>query len=119
MKATVRFRIQFLFALFVCGSTCLAQVRQPASKKPAQNQPGAPFLQQVKAYEESPYVTKIVLKNGMTVLVNEFRIQPVVSMQLYVRAGFVDEPPQTPGLAALVRAVVQRGMPDKTGGTYR
>jgi len=116
MNERIRVLIKIVLAVLIFGP-CLAQTRQPAL--PAQNRPGAPFLQQAKAYEETPYVTKIVLKNGMTVLVNEFRVQPVVSIQLYVRAGLLDSPPQNPDLARLAAAMAQRGAADKNGGTYR
>jgi zinc protease len=109
-------RIKVLWTILIF-STCIAQTRPPA--RPASTRPGAPFLQSVKTYEETPNVTRVVLKNGMTVLVDEFRIQPVVSIQLYVRAGSFDDPPQSPGMARLVGAIVLRGPADKSSGTYR
>jgi zinc protease len=109
--------IKILTAIVICGTTCFSQARQ-SSSRPAPTRPGAPFLQHLKSYEETPFVTKVVLKNGMTVLVDEYRIHPVVSMQLYVHAGSFDDPPQSLGMAALVAAMVQRGAPDKSSGTY-
>jgi zinc protease len=88
----------------------------------SQTQPGpstAPFLQQVKLYEESNYVTKIVLKNGMKVLVNEYKRHPVVSIQAYVHSGFLNEPVKIPGISQLLASMVNRGTNDKSIGTFR
>jgi zinc protease len=109
--------VQLIIAILLSFSSGIAQVRQ-APKKTAPARP-APFLQQAKSYEETPYVTKVVLKNGMTVLVNEFRPQPVVSIRAYVGTGFLDEPAKSPGIARLVAAMVCRGSPDKIKGSLR
>ncbi len=110
-------RMQVIAVILLCFFPGIAQVR----KAPKRNAPSrtAPFLQQAKSYEETPYVTKVVLKNGMTVLVNEFRPQPVVSIQAYVGTGFLDEPTRSPGIARLVAAMVCRGSPDKVKGSLR
>jgi zinc protease len=118
MRTTIGLCIIVLIASLICGSTYFAQAQQSPSR-PAQARSGAPFLQQVKVYEETPYVTKVVLKNGMTVLVDEYRIHPVVSLQVYVHAGYFNDAPQSLGMAGLVAAIVQRGAPDKSGGSYR
>ena len=110
--------IKVLLTILVCVSTCFAQTR-PSSRKPVKPQVRAPFLQHVQAYDETLYVTKVVLKNGMTVLVNEFRAQPVVSMQLHVRAGTFDEPPQLPATAQLAAAILCRGPAKDPTGTFR
>ncbi len=117
MNEKIRFCIKLLFTMLVCASTCFPQARQAPQRQPGR--PGAPFLQQVKAYEETTYVTKVVLKNGMTVLVNEFKAQPVVSIQVYVHAGSLADPSQCPGVARMVAAMIQRGTSDKSGGSFR
>jgi zinc protease len=113
MNTKSQSRSAFLFAvLFLFPASSFPQKRQ-TSKEPE----SAPFLQHVKSYEETPYVTKVVLKNGMVVLVNEYREQPVVSIQACVRTGFLDEPPQNPGLASVLASMIRRGPPDRTSGT--
>ena len=103
--------------ILISISLCYSQGRQnPPRTVVSQN---APFLQQAKAYEETQYVTKIVLKNGMKVIVNEFKRQPVVSIQAYVRAGFLDEPAGSPGIAPLLASMIHRGTGDKSIGSYR
>jgi zinc protease len=96
-------------------SMCFGQ----SPKRRSAGQANAPFLQDAASYEETPYVTKLVLKNGLTVLVDEYRTMPVVSVQSYVSAGFRDEPAKSPGLAGLLAAMVCRGTKDQTIGTYR
>jgi predicted Zn-dependent peptidase len=118
MYERIRTQIKSLFVFLISASVCFSQGRQVA-QRPAPARTGAPFLQQVKFYEETPYVTKVVLKNGMTVLVNEYRAQPVVSIQAYIPAGFSHEPLQNPGLARLLAAMVYRGTSDKNLGTFR
>jgi zinc protease len=118
MRTTLDLRIKILTAIFIFGATCFSQTRQSSSRQ-TQARIRAPFLQYVKTYEETPYVTKIVLRNGMTVLVDEYRIHPVVSVQVYTHTGYLDDPPQSPGMAGLVAAMVQRGTPDKSRGTFR
>jgi zinc protease len=118
MGATFRLRIKILISLFICGSTCFAQAPANSSRStPARTQ--APFLQYAKAYEETPSATKVVFRNGMTVLVDECRVHPVVSVQIYIRAGYFDEPQQSPGTASLVAAMIERGGSDKSAGTFR
>jgi zinc protease len=118
MSERTGFRFKPLFAFLISISMCFSQARQaPQRGAPARGR--APFLQQAKSYEDAPYITKVVFKNGMTVLVNEYRAQPIVSIQAYVDAGFSEEPPQNAGLASLVAAVVQRGPAGKATGTYR
>jgi zinc protease len=112
MNAKFQSRLAILSAVLFLLSASFPQTRQ-TSKRPE----SAPFLQHVKSYEETPYVTKVVLKNGMTVLVNEYREQPVVSIQVRVRAGFLDEPSQNPGLASVLANMIRRGSPDRTSGT--
>jgi zinc protease len=113
-----RTRIQVALAVLISLSVGFSQVRRtPAKGTPVRT--AAPFLQHVKSYEETPYVTKVVLKSGTTVLVNEFRAQPLVSIQAYVRAGILDEPLHEAGIASLLAAMICRGMPDKVKGTLR
>jgi zinc protease len=118
MNGRIRFQIIFPFIVLLFISPCFPQTRQTPQRQ-GSPRPSAPFLQQVKSYEETAYVTKVVLKNGMTVLVNEFQAQPVVSIQVYVRAGFFADPPQSCGTARMVAAIIQRGTGDKSSGTLR
>lgn len=104
-----------LLSLFGPG---FPQARRPAkSPSPAKTRP--PFLQQAKSFEETPYITKLVLRNGLTILVEERRTQPVVAIQTHVRAGSFHEPAQNVGGARLLAAMLERGGGEKPGGTLR
>jgi zinc protease len=111
MDTKLQSRLAFLF-LFLFPSICFPQARQKSQRADS-----APFLQHVKSYDETPYVTRVVLKNGITVLVNEYREHPLVSIQARVRAGSLDEPPQQPGLASILAAMIRRGPPGRASGT--
>jgi zinc protease len=112
------FRILSCLVALILIPMCFSQSPQSPSRQDSART--APFLQQVKLYEESTYVTKIVLKNGMKVLVNEYKGHPVVSIQAYVHSGFLNEPVKSPGISQLLAAMVNRGgTNDKSIGTLR
>jgi zinc protease len=111
--------MQSLFIVFVSIAICFAQSRQAPQRTTAARE-RAPFLLQAKSYDDTtPYISKLVLRNGLTVLVEEYRSQPVVSIQAHVRAGSLDEPPQAIGVSRLLASMIQRGASDKESGTYR
>lgn len=105
-----------LAAALIIPSIAAAQTRaqrgRPAPARPA-------FLREAQSYEETTYVTRVTLKNGLTVLVNEFRAQPVVSMQAWVRTGRRDDPAGLPGAAKLLAAMVERGPSERASGSFR
>jgi zinc protease len=99
-------------------SVCYSQPRQV----PRRYTPGgsrAQFLQHAKSYEETPYVTRVEFRNGLTALVNEYRSEPVVSLQAYVLSGYSNEPPEGPGTASLLAAMTYRGGESQSCGTFR
>ena len=61
----------------------------------------APFLIEAESYEESQRVTKVVFKNGLTALVYESHVQPLVSASVYVSGGFLDDPVELTGISEL------------------
>jgi zinc protease len=115
-----RWWIEALLVISFSLSTGYPQTRQSpqAARRPA-GSAGAPFLQQAKSYEESPYVTKVVFRNGLKVLVNEYKTQPIVSMQAYVRAGTLNEPAKSTGLTHLLSALITTRAADKSLGSLR
>jgi zinc protease len=118
MKPMIAGQAKSLIVILIAISICYGQSqRGPRRRTPTRI--SAPFLQNAKSYEETPYVTKVVLKNGVTVLVEENGIQPIVSIQAYIHAGFWDEPAKDPGLASLLAAMVCRGTGDQNAGTLR
>ncbi len=79
----------------------------------------APFLQRVKSFEETQYVSKVVLKNGMTVVVNEFHALPVVSVMTFIRAGYAAEPADLAGISRLMQRTLFQGTTNRTVAVIR
>ncbi len=109
-------RIRILAAVLILLPVCFSQSRpSPQRSAPVRNR--APFLEQAVLFEETPYVNKVVLKNGLTILVEEFKSKQVVSIQTYIRAGFLNETPEGRGAARLIPSLVCRRPANKSAGT--
>jgi zinc protease len=109
-------RIRILAAVLILIPVCFSQSRQnPQRSVSVRNR--APFLQQAVLFEETPSATKVVLKNGLTILVEEFKSKPVVSIQTHIRAGSLNETPQGRGTARLIPSLVCRKPANKNAGT--
>jgi zinc protease len=109
------FGLRFAFMMLL-GAVCYPQGRPlPRTQRPVP--PRAPYMLRVKSLEESQYVTKVVAKNGMTVVVNEFRANPVVDVMAYIRAGYADEPEDLPGISAVLGRMIFRATPNRPAGT--
>ncbi len=67
---------------------------------PAAAQPGTLKL---------PPYTKVVLKNGMTLLLMEQREVPLVSFSTLLKAGSVSDPAGKEGLASMTAALLRKG----------
>ncbi len=73
---------------------------------------------------EGPYIfredvgqtTKVILKNGLTVLVRESNALPLASITTLVRAGYFDEADRVAGVAHLVEHMVLKGTPSRPVG---
>ncbi len=115
-KTEFRAAWSVVFAIFL--SVGFSQPRQ-APRPPDREGDRALFLKKAAYYQESPNVTKLVLKNGMTVLVYEYRVHPVISVQAYVHVGSFHDPSKSPGMTQLLAAMAQRGRADGVTGTLR
>ena len=103
-----------LCLLMLTAGQAFGQSRTPSggAKKPAP----APFMAEAEFYEESPRVTKVVFKNGLTALVYVSNVQPLVSVQAYVHGGFLDDPDEATGISELTaRARENIGQGSPTG----
>jgi zinc protease len=110
MKTKTFFSNAILALAIFANSAVFPQVRSAQQSLPV-------FMKHQKFYQDNEYLDKLVLNNDMTILVNEYSVSPIVSMQLFVRAGFSEEPAQAPGLASLLASMLHRGSMDRVAGT--
>ena len=108
-----------MFVLFVGGSAAAQTKPAQRQQRPAPAPRGPLFLQRVRSFEETQYVSKVVLKNGMTVVVNEYRALPVVSILTYVKAGYNTEPPDAPGISHILEHMLFKGTSTRALGVIR
>jgi zinc protease len=113
-----RLKIRLFIIVAICFCATGFPQNRPALRSSAKP-PRAPFLAEAKSYEETQYVTKVVFNNGMKVLVNEFKAQPLVSIQAYVNGGISDEDAPNAGMVSLLAAMINRGDTLKKIGTLR
>lgn len=64
-------------------------------------------------------VTREVLPNGMSVIIQETHGSPTVSLNIFVRAGGLYETPETNGLSHFYEHMFFRGTPTRTGWQYK
>src|SRR4029450_4107021 len=63
----------------------------------------------------APLADRVVLPNGVVLLVSERRALPIVAVRVYVRAGSVLDPPDAGGLANLTASLLTRGTARRSG----
>ena len=85
-----------------------------------QAQPAAPprgeFVGPYVFREHKDHVTKVVLKNGLTVLVQEQSIVPLASITTYVKAGYFDEEDRLSGLSHVIEHMFFKGTATRSVG---
>src|SRR5216110_287534 len=59
--------------------------------------------------EDQGQTTKVVLKNGLTVLVREQQAIPLVSVNTYVKAGYFDEDDRIAGISHVIEHMFFKG----------
>ena len=77
----------------------------------------APLLAQPGALALPPY-KKVVLKNGMTLLLMEQHEVPIVSISAVIKAGSVADPAGKEGVAAITSALLRRGTQSRTADQF-
>src|SRR5271170_7161870 len=63
-----------------------------------------------------PGLLRHVLKNGATVLIQEDHTSPVVSLNLWIEAGAIDEQPDERGMAHLIEHMIFKGTTNRGVG---
>src|SRR5213594_2904290 len=66
--------------------------------------------------EDQGQTTKVVLKNGLTVLVREQQAIPLVSVNTYVKAGYFDEDDRISGISHVIEHMFFKGTSKHTVG---
>jgi predicted Zn-dependent peptidase len=77
----------------------------------------APAAAQPGALRLPPY-TKVVLKNGMTLLLMEQREVPLVSFSALLKAGSVSDPAGKEGLASMTAALLRKGTATRSADDF-
>src|SRR6266542_1567172 len=96
------------FSLAIFLQPCFPQGGRPGGQRPRAAPARAPYLLQVKSFEETQYVAKEVLKNGLTVIVNEYRNHPLAAVLTYAPAGPFNEPVGNPGISQLLERMLYK-----------
>src|SRR5215813_1286694 len=66
--------------------------------------------------EDQGQATKVILKNGLTVLVREQQAVPLVSITTYVKAGYFDEDDRISGIAHVIEHMFFKGTSKRSVG---
>ena len=116
----MRYRRWIWFSSLVLGLSPLsfAQARRPGTQRPRAEapRPGPVYMQYMKDFEEREDVTRAVLKNGLTVLVNESRTAPLAALLIYVKGGFLQEPDEAAGVSQVVERMLFEATPTRGAG---
>ena len=75
----------------------------PSSEKPVR------ILGPFTSRDDQDEYTKVVLKNGLTLIVYERKDLPLVSISTYVKTGYLDEPDRLRGIAHVVEHMFFKG----------
>src|SRR5580765_4638752 len=59
--------------------------------------------------EDQGQTTKVVLKNGLTVIVHEQQAMPLTSITTYVKAGYFDEDDRVSGISHVIEHMFFKG----------
>ncbi len=116
MDRLPRLLICFLVLVLV-PATDFSQSRVPSRGQRRIPPPRGPaYLQKLRSFEETAYVTKAVLRNGLTVIVHEFRAHPLVNVTTYVPGGFHGEGEQRAGFSRILERMFFRSTASKAPG---
>jgi zinc protease len=75
-------------------------------------------MQQLRSFEQEGSVTKVVLKNGLTILVVEAHSYPLAEVLAWVKVGTMDDPSETKGISRLMEHMLSRGTTNRTASVF-
>jgi zinc protease len=83
------------------------QRRSPRYQREQAHRPD--YFKDIRLREDTQAVTKIVLTNGLTILISEVHTTPLAAIVTYVKAGYFDERDEVGGLAHLLEHMFFKG----------
>lgn len=99
-----------ILAFMLFPALCFPQVRP----RPLSQPPAPAFMQQLKSFDQDGSVTKVVLKNDLTVLVCEAHATPLVEVLAWVKVGYRDDPADLAGISRVMEHMLLRGTATRT-----
>ena len=111
----MRARVLVFLGFVTFSAVCVSQVRPRPTGQPAS--PPA-FMQQLRSFEQEGTVTKVVLKNDLTVLVVEAHSYPLAEVLAWVKVGYMDDPPEMKGVSRLMEHMLSRGTTNRTASVF-
>jgi zinc protease len=112
-----RHAVACILAILILAGSSFAPT--PSSKQPAAASSvakGPVWRQRIDKFEQDQYTTKIILKNGLTVLVHEYHANPVVNILTYIKSGYLDDPADSPGLAYVLQHMMFQQTETRSAG---
>ncbi len=100
----------FILAFLMLTAAGKSQVRP----RPGAAPPPPSYLQQLKSFDQEGAITKVVLKNDLTVLVAEAHATPLVDVLTWVKVGYRDDPPDSSGISCILEHMLFRGTAGRT-----
>lgn len=102
-------------ALGILAFVLFPAVRFPqVHPRPLLQPPTPAFMQQLKSFDQDGSVTKVVLKNDLTVLVCEAHATPLVEVLAWVKVGYRDDPAGLAGISRVMEHMLLRGTATRT-----
>jgi zinc protease len=90
---------------------------KPATNVPKTTVLGVPDGGKLLRQEIDGATTRNVMKNGITVLIRERHSVPLLAVNVYVKAGSLNETAEQAGMAQLVQRLILRGTAKRPAGT--
>ncbi len=107
MRASI---LMYLMAL-AFPAVCFSQLRQRPTVQPTKP---PVFMQYLKSFDQSGLLTRVVLKNDISILVVEEHSYPLVEALVWIQTGYRDEPANMPGVASLMAQMLTKGTSNRT-----
>jgi zinc protease len=103
-----------LFALVAATLLPVMAFPQVRPRTSPQTTPPPAYMQQLKSYDQEGAVTKVVLKNNLTVLVAESHASPLVEVLTWIKAGYGTDPQDQVGISRIAEHMLLRGTTNRS-----